>query len=132
MNGVTGVRADVSLIFLICGRGAALAACGSFSSSSLALDAAKARFFAAERRGGFSFFGFGGFLGFAVGGGGSAADGGGTVDLDEEEDPSLSFILGVAVEGVSEDCEADVWPAVESLSFSVGRPDIVRVERVKD
>ena len=126
MKGVIGVRADVSLIFLICGRGAALAAGGSFSSSSLALDAAKPRFFGVERRGGFSFFGFGGFLGFAVGGGGSAADGGGTDDFAVEEEPNLSLILGVAVEEGSEGCEGGC-PAVESLSFSVGRADMVKV-----
>lgn len=127
MKGVIGVRADVSLIFLICGRGAVLAAGGSFSSSSLALDAAKARFFGVDRRGGFSFFGFGAFLAFAAGGGGSAADGGGTDDFDVEEEPNLSFNLGVAVVEGSEGWEAGVWPAMESLSFSAERPDIVKV-----
>lgn len=126
MKGVTGVRAEVSLIFLIGGRGAALAAAGSFPSSSPALDAVKSRFFGVERRGGFSFFGFGGFLSFAVGGGGWAADVGGRDDLGVEEEPTLSFNLGVTVEGGSEDWEDGVWPAVESLSFSVGRADIVR------
>lgn len=131
MKGVIGVRADVSLIFLICGRGAALAAGGSFSSFSLALDAAKPRFFGVESRGGFS-FGFGGFLSFVVEGGGSAADGGGAEDLEVEEEPSFSLILGVAVEEDSEGWEAGVWLAVESLSFSAGRADMVKTKWVKE
>lgn len=126
MKGVIGVRADVSLIFLICGRGAALAAGGSFSPSSLAFDAAKPRFLGVERRGGFSFFGFGGFLGFAVGGGGSVADGAGADNLEAEDEPSFSLILGVAVEEGVGGCEAGVWLAVESFSFSAGRADMVK------
>lgn len=125
MKGVIGVRADVSLIFLICGRGAALAAGASFSPSSLAFDAAKPRFLGVERRGGFSFFGFGGFLGFAVKGG-SVADGGGADDLEAEDEPSFSLILGVAIEEGVEGCEAGVWLAVESFSFSAGRADMVK------
>lgn len=131
MKGVIGVRADVSLIFLICGRGAALAAAGSFSSLSLALDAAKPRFFGVESRGGFSFFGFGGLLGFVVEGGGAAADARGAGDFEVEEEPSFSLILGVAVEMDSEGWEAGVWLAVESLSFSVGRADMVKAWWIK-